>query len=147
MTDLLYNAMKAQGKALAQSVQDTADTLTSTELVAQRDYIPLFNEAVKVKNMLDRDIGFVTKTALNNVCRLLNVYDSDVYTAEPEELPSLWGFKWSDDPTQATDFVAISTSPYMIGNCCLWEGVAQRSTIDNNVHSPEDYPEGWEVAE
>lgn len=113
----VLDTMRAQGKAMAQAVQDSADNLTSTELVEKREYLPEFSEAVKVKNMLDRPVGFTVKTALSNVCRLLNVYDSTIYTDEPESYPSMWG------------------------------GVAKRSLVDNNVNSPGDYPQGWEDAE
>lgn len=142
----VLDTMKAQGKAMAQAVQDSADTLTSTELVAKREYLPLFSESIKVENMLNRPVGFTVKTALSNVCRLLNVYDRTVFADEPESYPSMWGFKWTQDPALATEFVAMSTSPFMTGDCCLWDGVAYRSTVDNNVNSPKDYPVGWEVA-
>ena len=42
-------------------------------------------------------------------------------------------------------FIAISTSPYMKGNCCLnGEGTPKRSKQDNNVWSPDTNPEFWE---
>jgi hypothetical protein len=66
-----------------------------------------------------------------------------VYTAEPEELPAQYGFVWSDDPDKALPFVAISTSPYMKGNCCTENNVIYRSKIDNNVHAPSAYADGW----
>lgn len=133
------------GKAKAQAVQATADTMTATELIAQEDYIPSFAAAVATANMLTRPIGFVVKTGLGNVCKLLQVYDSGIYTAEPENLPSQWGFQWSQDPAYAKDFVAIATSPYMIGDCCIDDGV-YRCLVDYTVNSPTDLPSAWEVA-
>ena len=94
--------------------------------------------------MLNRPVGFVCKSSAGRVVKLLQVYDSTVYTQEPEELPAQWGFVWSDDPTHAKPFVAISTSPYMKGNCCIEDDVIYRSTMDNNVHAPSAYPQGWE---
>jgi hypothetical protein len=76
--------------------------------------------------------------------KLLQPYDSTIFTGEPEELPAQWGFVWSNDPAKAKPFVAISTSPYMKGNCCSEEGEVFRSLIDNNVHAPSAYPQGWE---
>ena len=32
----------------------------------------------------------------------------------------------------------------MIGDECMFNGVHKRSTIDHNVWSPDEYPEGWE---
>ena len=36
-----------------------------------------------------------------------------------------------------------STNPYMTGDKVLFEGKTYESTIDNNVWSPIDYPQGW----
>ena len=35
----------------------------------------------------------------------------------------------------------------MTGDEVMYEGVHCRSLIDNNVWSPADYPQGWEVVE
>lgn len=139
---------RQRGYEAAKIVQASADSMSGTELYAVDDRIPKFKAAVEKQNMADRDIGFVCKSTAGRVVRLLQPYDSDIYTDEPEELPAQWGFKWSTDPAKALPFVALSTSPYMTGDCCLnLEGKAKRSTIDNNVWSPEDYPAGWEDAE
>lgn len=142
----MIETIKHMAKLAAQAVQDKSSTMTGTELNAEDKFIPDFQTAKARMNMLDRPIGFVCKSSTGRVVKLLQVYDSDIYTGEPEELPAQWGFVWSDDPAHAREFIALSTSPYMKGNCCLWEGVAYRSTIDNNVWSPADYPDGWEVA-
>lgn len=139
---------RQRGYEAAKAVQAKADDMSGTELYAADDRIPAFLAAKEKKNMADRNIGFVCKSTAGRVVRLIQPYDSDIYTAEPEELPAQWGFKWSTDPAKALPFVALSTSPYMIGDCCLdTEGKAKRSTIDNNVWAPEDYPAGWEDAE
>lgn len=142
--DFLLEKMKAQGKIDAIELQAIAPNMTGTELNAQTDVIPVFTEAVKVKNMLDRPIGFVCKSSAGRVVALLQKYDSDIYTQEPEELPAQWRFKWSTDPAKALPFVKMATSPYNTGDCCTWEGAVKRSTIDSNVYSPSEYPQGWE---
>lgn len=142
--DFLLEKMKAQGKIDAIELQAIAPNMTGTELNAQTDVIPVFTEAVKVKNMLDRPIGFVCKSSAGRVVALLQKYDSDIYTQEPEELPAQWRFKWSTDPAKALPFVKMATSPYNTGDCCTWEGDVKRSTIDSNVYSPSEYPQGWE---
>ena len=78
------------------------------------------------------------------VVRLLQPYDSTIYTQVPEELAAQWGFVWSTDPAKALPFVAISTSPYKKGDCCTEGGKVYRSTLDNNVWSPSAYPQGWD---
>lgn len=137
---------RERGRADAKAVQTNADSMTGTELNNAGDRIPRFAAAVQKENMLKRPIGFVCKSSAGRVVRLLQPYDSTVFTQEPEELPAQWGFVWSDDPAHALPFAAISTSPYMIGNCCEDEGKVWRSLIDNNVWKPSEYPAGWEVA-
>ena len=142
----ILEKMRAQGKIDAIALQAISGEMTGTELNAQTDVIPAFTKAVKVKNMLDRPIGFVCKSTAGRVVALIQPYDSSVYTQEPEELPAQWRFKWSTDPAKALPFVKMATSPYNIGDCCTWEGAVKRSTIDNNVYSPSEYPQGWEDA-
>ena len=57
--DYVIDAMRERGRELALGVQKEASTLTGTELHDKDDYIPLFTESIKVKNMLNRDVGFV----------------------------------------------------------------------------------------
>lgn len=140
----ILEKMRAQGKIDAIALQAISGEMTGTELNAQTDIIPEFTAAVKVKNMLDRPIGFVCKSSAGRVVALLQPYDSSIYTQEPEKLPAQWRFKWSTDPAKALPFIKLATSPYNIGDCCTWEGSTYRSTIDNNVFSPAEYPQGWE---
>lgn len=134
-----------RGRIAAMEVQERSPDMNGTELYAVDDRIPQFKEAVKKQNMLTRNIGFVCKSSAGRVVRLIQNYDSDTYTAEPEELPAQYGFVWSDDPAKALPFVAISTSPYMKGNCCTENDNVYRSLYDNNVAAPSAWPQGWEV--
>ena len=144
-SEKLKTIMYNQGRADALELQERSPGLTGTELNAEDDKIPSFQVAVAKQNMLDRQVGFVCKSSSGRVVKLLQVYDSNVYTQEPEELPAQWGFVWSDDPAHAKPFIALSTSPYMAGNCCTENGITYRATIDNNVWAPSAYPAGWEV--
>lgn len=149
MTDmeLVCDTLRQMGKNIAQAVQSAADSLTGTQLNGKAEYIPEFQAACAAKNMLERPVGFVCRSTAGRVVRLLQVYDSTVYTQEPEELAVQWGFVWSTDPAHALPFLAISTSPYMVGDCCTEDGRVWRSKQDNNVWAPSGYPEGWEEAE
>lgn len=139
--------MYEEGRRQAIDLQSRAEAMSGTELYAEDSIIPMFSEAVKVDNMLNRPIGFVCKSSAGRVVKLIQNYDSSTYTQEPEELPAQWGFKWSTDPKKALPFISLSTSPYMTGDCCLdSSGAAKRSTIDYNVWSPEGYPSAWEDA-
>ena len=137
--------MYEEGRRQALDLQDRSGGMNGTELNAEDDKIPSFQAAVAKQNMLYRQVGFVCKSSSGRVVKLLQVYDSNVYTQEPEELPAQWGFVWSDDPAKAKPFIAMSTSPYMAGNCCTENGITYRSTIDNNVWAPSAYQAGWEV--
>ena len=136
--------MYDEGRRQALALQEKAPEMTGTELYAEDGNIPSFLAAKATMNMLDRPAGFVCKSTAGRVVRLIQNYDSDIYTQEPEELPAQWGFAWSTDPAKALPFVAMSTSPYNKGDCCTEGSKVYRSTLDNNVWSPSAYPQGWE---
>lgn len=143
--DRVLQRERQRGYEAAKAVQAKADTMTGTELYAVDDRIPRFTAACEKMNMLERPVGFVCRSTAGRVVRLLQPYDSTIYTQEPEELPAQWGFKWSTDPAKARPFVARSTSPYMKGDCCLNTAEEpKRSNIDNNVWSPDTNPEFWD---
>ncbi len=142
--EYVLETMRQYGAAAAKEVQAKAAEMTGTELYDKEGFIPSFVAAIAKKNMLERSAGFVCESSAGHVVRLLQPYDSTVYTDEPEAYPALWGFVWSTDPAKARPFVAISTSPYNTGDCCTDDGKTYRSTIDNNVWAPHDYPAGWE---
>lgn len=145
--EFILDTMRAQGRADALSLQERAESMSGTELNAATPVIPAFTEAIKVMNMLSRPVGFVCISTAGRVVSLLQPYDSDIFAAEPEKLPAQWRFVWSTDPEHALPFIALSTSPYAKGDCCLNEaGEARRSAIDGNVWSPDTNPEYWEEA-
>ena len=141
--EYVLDVMRRMGQAIAQNIQTKAAEMSGTELYAVEEYIPDFKAACKKMNMLERTAGFVCRSSAGRVVKLLQPYDSSIYTAEPEELPAQWGFVWSDDPYKALEFIALSTSPYMTGNCAAEDGWVYRSNIDNNVWAPSGYSQGW----
>ena len=66
----------------------------------------------------------------------------------PDVSPALWkvcGISENGIPEWSQP---ISTSDaYMTGDEVMYEGVHYRSLVDNNVWSPADYPQGWEMVE
>jgi hypothetical protein len=140
---------RERGRLAAKAVQEASPTMTGTELNAADDRIPRFSEAVKHKNMLDRtagqEDGFVCLSSAGRVVRLIQNYDSDVFTGEPEDLPAQFRFVWSQDPAKAKPFLASSTSYYSKGDCCLnAAGEPRRSKIDVNTFDPDVSPQFWE---
>ena len=119
------------------------------KVYAQEQYIPDFQAAKAAQNMLQRPAGFVCRSTAGRVVRLLQPYDSTIYTDEPEALPAQWGFVWSTDPYKALPFVAMSTSPYNTGDCCTYpaeDGVdhVYRSGQDGNVWPPRTVNIKWD---
>ena len=142
--ELYLTAMREKGLADAADLQGRAAAMDGTAIYAEEEKIPDFTAAKAAKNMLERPVGFLCRSSAGRVVKLLQVYDSTVYTQEPEDLPAQWGFYWSTDPTKALPFVALSTSPYMTGDCCTEGGKTWRSIIDTNTWAPSAYPQGWE---
>lgn len=142
--EFVLDAMQRIGKTIAQDIQNRSAEMTGTELYAEEDYIPDFAAACALKNMLERTAGFVCRSTAGHVVKLVQPYDSGIYTGEPETLPAQWGFVWSDDPKKARDFISLSTSLYMKNNCAIDAGYVWRSKIDNNVWAPSSYEQGWE---
>lgn len=138
---------RQRGRVAAQEVQEKSGSMTGTELCAADDRIPRFAEACKKQNMLTRPIGFVCKSTAGRVVKLLQPYDSSVFTQEPEELPAQFGFVWSTDPSKAKPFISLATSPYNKEECCTENDCVYRSLADGNVWPPSAYPSGWEVVE
>ena len=139
--DIVLNAMYTQGVNDALSLQNSASDMTADEILAEEYCIPNFNPE---KQYLNYTAGFICISPSGNVVKLLQPYDSTIYTQDPEDLPAQWGFYWASDPKYAKPFVKMSTSPYNKGQCCTFEGHVWKSTIDTNVWSPTEYPTGWE---
>lgn len=147
MTDreFIIDTLRRSGRLIAADLQSRASNMTGTEIIAEEDYLPSFDEAKARTNMLERPVGFVCRTAAGRAVKLLQPYDSDIYTQQPEELAAQWGFYWSQDPAKALPFMALSTSPYNTGDCCTHEGKTWRSGQDGNVWAPGTVGAKWEV--
>lgn len=140
----MKNIMFEEGRRQALALQENSFGMTNTQLNEEDGNIPEFKNAKQIKNMQDRSIGFVCKSSAGRVVKLVQPYDSEIFSAEPEELPAQWGFAWSTNPAKAKPFIALSTSPYMKDDCCIENDLVYRSLVNNNVHAPSEYPFGWE---
>ena len=72
----------------------------------------------------------------------------------PSDTPSLYKVIKNDDieTDEGTvevidEFEENSTNPYGIGDKVTFQGKVYESTIENNVWSPADYPQGWKEIE
>lgn len=139
--ELVLDALRAYGQSRALAVQRDSLDMDGDGLYGVSGYIPAFDAS---RQYLGEKAGYVCRTAAGRVVRLLQPYDSGTYPQQPEELPAQWGFVWPQNPKYALPFAALSTSPYMKGDCCTESGRTWRSTQDNNVFSPAEYPDGWQ---
>lgn len=142
--EIVLDAMRKTGRIVAQEIQGKSETMDGTQLYAEETYIPDFANAVKKQNMLSRPSGFVCRSSAGHVVKLIQPYDSDVYTQEPEELLAQWAFVWSTDPKKARPFLSLSTSPYNTGDCCTFNGHTWRSGQNGNVWEPGTVNVKWE---
>lgn len=133
-----------RGLADAQALQTKAPSMTGTALYNAGDRLPEFAAACAKANMMTRTAGFVCRSPSGRVVRLLQPYDSTIYTQDPEDLPAQWGFAWSTNPKHALPFIALATSPYSKGDCCTQDGHVWRSGQDNNVWAPGTTGVSWE---
>lgn len=151
--EFVLDAMQRIGKTIAQDIQNRSAEMTGTELYAEEDYIPDFQAARAIQNMMTRNAGrengFVCRSTAGRVVRLIQNYDSDERPGEPETLPAQWGFVWSDDPRKALPFVALADSPYNTNDCCIYpaeDGVdhVYRSVQDGNIWPPRTVNIKWD---
>ena len=62
----------------------------------------------------------------------------------PTDAPSLWAKVLIPTPAEIPEWEQPeSTNPYMKGDKVAYKGKTYVSLIDNNVWSPEAYPQGW----
>lgn len=145
--DIVLTAMKETGMLSAKKLQEASSTMSGTELYAADSSIPDFVAAKALKNMLERHAsktdGFICKSSAGSVVRLIQNYDSDIYTDEPEKLPAQWAFVWSQDPKKALPFFSLSTSPYNTLDCCTFNNHVWQSGQDNNVWEPGTINVKW----
>ena len=142
MTDKEYvlTTMRRYGRLAAEDLQARAPEMTGTEIIAEEEFIPDFDS---MRQYRDYPVGYLCRSAAGNVVKLVQPYDSSVYTQQPEELAAQWGFYWSTDPKKAKPCIAISTSPYMTDDCCTHNGHVWRSGQDNNVWEPGTVNVKW----
>lgn len=133
---------KSFGKEIATKYEEQATDMTPNEIHKSSMFFPDFNPE---KQYLNYKPGFVCKSPLGNLVKLVQPYDSTIYTNSPEELSAQWGFYWSTDPKYAKPFIALATSPYSKDDCCIFKDNIYRSLKDNNVFEPESIEGYWEI--
>ena len=150
--ELVLQAMREYGRSKAAQLQEASAGMTGTELYAQEQYIPDFQAARATQNMMTRNAGrengFVCRSTAGRVVRLIQNYDSDIYTGDPEPRPAQGGFVWPPDSYKALPFGAMPTSPSNPGDCGTYPAEDEtlhvyRSGQDGNVWPPRTMNVKW----
>lgn len=64
----------------------------------------------------------------------------------PSRAPSLFAEVLTNEDGEPQEWVQpSSTNPYLTGDKVIYNGLVYQSLIDNNVWSPADYPDGWQL--
>lgn len=137
----VLDTMRKIGRTAAESLQERAPDMSGTEIIAEESFLPDFDAK---RQYLNYKAGYVCQTAKGNAVKLVQPYDSTIFTGQPEELPAQWGFYWSTDPLKAKPFLSLATSPYMTGDCCTYEGHVWRSGQDGNTWAPGSVGVKWD---
>ena len=137
--------MKEKGASDAFDLRSNAaaGTLTETQIIDRENAAPAFDPTKDYStwpvNSPVQDEG--------QVWLLLQPYNAANHDGRPSTLRSLWGLAHTKNPAKAKPFVEPygTSGVYMKDECVLWtDGKVYTSTIDNNVWTPEAYPQGWE---
>lgn len=136
--------MKEKGAYDALELQTAANagTVTETEIIDREISVPAFNPQKDYSDWLVNS----PVADEGQVWLLLQPYNAANHEGRPSTLRAIWGLTHTKNPARAKPFVEPygTSGVYMIDECVLWtDGKVYVSTIDNNVWTPEAYPDGW----
>lgn len=135
-----------RGKAAALDLAARAPEMTGTAIIAEQVHIPAWREdAVYTAS----HVGFPVQDDDQVYIILQPHTPANNPGSRPADLPAIYSIKHTTDPKLAKPYMAPNgqSGMYMTGDCCTLGGATYRSTTDNNVWSPVDYPTGWETVE
>lgn len=137
--------MREIGFEAATKLQKEAAALTGTEIIDRESDIPDFDASKQYLNWL----AGMTVRDDGQLWQLLQPYDSTVYTDKPANLRAQWGLCHTKNPKKAKPYIEPqgTSGMYMKDECCVQNDVVYISLIDNNVWTPENYPDGWKKHE
>lgn len=141
--DIVLTAWANQGKADALDLRGRAKDMDGTAIIAERQAVPNWDGT---KDYSAWPVGAPVVDE-GRTYGLIQPHNAAHYPdARPAALPALWSIQHTTDPEKAEPYLAPNgtSGMYMAGECCTDDGVTYRSTTDNNVWRPSEYPEGWE---
>lgn len=134
--------MYEEGRRQALVLQESAQSMTGTEIIDHEVNVPAFNPQ---KDYSTWPAGSPVSDE-GQVWTLIQPHNAAHYAGRPSSLRSLWGLAHTTNPAKAKPFVAPygTSGLYMVGECCTENGSAYRSKQDNNYYAPSEYPQWWE---
>lgn len=144
--EVTLDALRRIGKERALDLRGRGAELDGTAVIAEELYAPAFDPA---KDYSGWPVGAPVRDG-EQVYKLLQPHNASTWPDQcPADLPALWSICHTKDPERAKPYMAPNgtSGMYMTGECCTEDGVTYRSTIDNNVWPPADYPQGWEAVQ
>lgn len=66
---------------------------------------------------------------------------------DPINAPGLWENIWYKQGYRIIPETITAGTAFALDECGWWEDVLYKSKIPANVHTPTQYPQGWEVVE
>lgn len=139
----VLNRERARGRADALDLAARASAMDGTAIIAEEDHIPPWREdAAYTADMVGWPV-----TDDGQVYTILQAHTpANNPGSRPADLPAIYSIQHTRDPKRAKDWLAPNgtSGMYMAGDCAVDDGHVWRSSIDNNIWRPSEYPDGWE---
>lgn len=134
--------IKQMARDQALYLRKRAPEMTGTEIIAEEEYIPEWNNERDYTNVV---IGAPVQYE-GQVYTLLQPHNASYYpNTTPVTLPALWRVKHTTDPLKAKPWVKpTSTSDmYLKDECMIFEDKVYKCLRDT-IYSPVEYNANWE---
>lgn len=131
---------------LARDYQARAATMSAEELYENSMFFPVYDPSKH--DYSTKSPGYTCHSENGTIMQLLDGRDYALSTLDEGDdgeiqIPIVWRNIWSKKPELAKPFDESGTSPYSMGDCCVFNGTIYRSLEDGNTDSPDDNPDGW----
>lgn len=127
-----------EAEQLRQELNEITSTLTDEEAIER----PILFANWK------SNIDYTSGTRVRYGGRLFKVLQTHTSQEDwtPSRAPSLFAEILTDENNEPQEWQQpSSTNPYLTGDKVIYEGLVYESLIDNNVWSPADYPDSWQL--
>lgn len=137
---------KERGRRDALDLRSRANGMDGTAIIEEERKIPVFEPD---KDYSSWPAGSPVRDG-EQVFKLLQPHNAANYPGStPSNTPALWSICHTKDPVKAKPYLAPNgtSGMYMMDECCTENDIIYKSVVDNNVYSPTDYADNWELVE